>query len=179
MILDEGYDKIKHLKIDAKHSEMLNVNKGLWDKVLARFERFHMLGCSTIVVWIFILFVVFSNYFSAYAYFIVFLIGFTYKIINSKQGTNLRAHANYEYEIGYDRVVRYGVAKYRILHFNEIVKVEEKRFGLLLWKAKPFANFSGLHLMEHTDEQLIVIPKTLLSYEQVKNHILQSLSKID
>ncbi len=177
MILDEEYDKIKALKIDAQHSEMLNVNKGLWDKVLARFERFHMLGCSAAVVWMFILFGLLSKYFNGYAYLTIFFIGFTYKVINSKQGTNLREHANYEYEIGQDRIVRYGSAKYRILHFDEIVKVEEKRFGLLLWQEKPFANFSGLHLMKHTDERLMVIPKTLLSYEQVKSHILKTLGE--
>jgi len=177
MILDEEYDKIKKLKIDAQHSEILSVNKGLWDKVLARFERFHMLGCMTIVVWVFILFSVFYKYFGFFAYLTVFFAGFTYKIINARQGTNLRKHADYEYEIGHDRVVRYGTAKYRILHFHEIVKVEEKRFGLLLWKEKPVANFSGLDKLNHTDERLMVIPKSLLSFEQVKSHILESVGE--
>jgi len=177
MVLDEGYDKIKHLKIDEQHSEMLNVNKDLWDKLLVKSERINSLGCVTIAFFIFTFAILLINQSSGFLLLITPFVAIIYKVIESKQKNNLRYHGFYEYEICHDRVVRYGSAKYQIFHFDELAKVEEKRFGLVLWKEKPFANFSGLHLMKHTDERLIVIPKALLSYDQVKSHIVKSLSE--
>ena len=177
MILDEEYDKIKDLKIDALHSEMLSVNIGLWNKMLIKSERLNSVGCVTFVLFMLSLGISFKNGHFAMANLIIFLLAIVYKVIDSKQNSNLKYHGFYEYEICHDRITRYSSAKYRIFHFNEIVKVEDKKIGLLLWKEKPFANFSGLHLMKHTDERLMVIPKSLLSYEQVKKHILKSLEQ--
>ncbi len=174
MILDEHYDEIKELKIDEQNREQFTVNPKRWDKTLARYERLHGLGCITVAIWLFILVTfLLDSYFRGFLL-LLFSLGFAYKLNNNRRGTNLRMHAQYEYELGHDRLVRYGVTHYRIFLFSELEMVQNKSFGLLLWKERPTLINRLFHRWHHENERLIIIPNDLQSYEQVKAFILKT-----
>ena len=175
MILDEGFDKIKKLNIDEHNSEVLSVNNSLWNDEINKYDRKYNLGCVSLVVGTPILMMILPDGIKLWTFLILLMLGFFYKFINTWRCSNLKTHTLFEYEIANDRIVRYDYAKYRIFHFDEIKHVEVKSFGLLLWKRKPFLPFLSLTLLKYTDDELIVVPNQLQSYEQIKVYLLEGI----